>query len=39
LGKNRIVAAFGEATFETIEAAPEGLREVSGIEEFRAIPV
>jgi exodeoxyribonuclease V alpha subunit len=32
----RIVAAFGSATFETIEAAPERLREVSGIGEFRA---
>jgi exodeoxyribonuclease V alpha subunit len=32
----RIVAAFGVATFETIEAAPERLREVSGIGEFRA---
>ncbi len=27
----RIVAAFGVATFETIEATPERLREVSGI--------
>ncbi|WP_036262892.1 SF1B family DNA helicase RecD2 [Methylocapsa aurea] len=33
---NRIVAAFGEATFEIIEANPEKLREVSGIGEFRA---
>ena len=32
----RIVAAFGEATFEIIEASPEKLREVSGIGEFRA---
>ena len=32
----RIVAAFGEATFEVIEASPEKLREVSGIGEFRA---
>ncbi len=27
----RIVAAFGESTFEIIEAAPERLTEVSGI--------
>ena len=32
----RIVAAFGEATFEIIEASPEKLRDVSGIGEFRA---
>jgi exodeoxyribonuclease V alpha subunit len=32
----RIVGAFGEATFEIIEAAPEKLREVPGIGEFRA---
>ena len=32
----RIVAAFGEATFEIIEASPEKLREVPGIGEFRA---
>jgi exodeoxyribonuclease V alpha subunit len=32
----RIVAAFGVATFETIEATPEKLKEVSGIGEFRA---
>ncbi len=32
----RIVAAFGEGTFEIIEAAPEKLREVPGIGEFRA---
>jgi exodeoxyribonuclease V alpha subunit len=32
----RIVGAFGEATFEIIEAAPERLREVPGIGEFRA---
>ena len=32
----RIVAAFGEKTFEVIEAAPERMREVSGIGEFRA---
>jgi len=32
----RIVAAFGETTFEVIEANPEKLREVSGIGEFRA---
>jgi exodeoxyribonuclease V alpha subunit len=32
----RIVAAFGAATFEVIEANPEKLREVSGIGEFRA---
>ena len=32
----RIVVAFGEATFEIIEASPEKLREVSGIGEFRA---
>ena len=32
----RIVAAFGAATFEIIEASPEKLREVSGIGEFRA---
>lgn len=32
----RIVAAFGEQTFEIIEAAPVRMREVSGIGEFRA---
>ena len=32
----RIVAAFGEGTFEIIEAEPERMREVSGIGEFRA---
>ena len=32
----RIVAAFGEKTFEVIEAEPERMREVSGIGEFRA---
>ena len=32
----RIVGAFGEGTFEIIEAAPEKLREVPGIGEFRA---
>jgi exodeoxyribonuclease V alpha subunit len=32
----RIVGAFGEATFEIIEASPEKLREVPGIGEFRA---
>jgi exodeoxyribonuclease V alpha subunit len=32
----RIVGAFGEKTFEVIEAAPERMREVSGIGEFRA---
>ncbi len=32
----RIVAAFGEATFEIIEASPEKLRDVCGIGEFRA---
>jgi exodeoxyribonuclease V alpha subunit len=32
----RIVAVFGVATFETIEANPEKLREVSGIGELRA---
>jgi exodeoxyribonuclease V alpha subunit len=32
----RIVGTFGEATFEIIEAAPEKLREVPGIGEFRA---
>nr|WP_244593446.1 helix-hairpin-helix domain-containing protein [Methylosinus trichosporium] len=32
----RIVAAFGVATFETIEATPEKLKVVSGIGEFRA---
>ena len=32
----RIVGVFGEATFEIIEAAPEKLREVPGIGEFRA---
>ncbi len=32
----RIVTAFGEKTFEVIEAAPERMREVSGIGEFRA---
>ena len=33
---NRIVGAFGEATFEIIEADPERLRDVPGIGEFRA---
>jgi exodeoxyribonuclease V alpha subunit len=32
----RIVGAFGEGTFEVIEANPEKLREVPGIGEFRA---
>jgi exodeoxyribonuclease V alpha subunit len=32
----RIVAVFGAATFEIIEASPEKLRDVSGIGEFRA---
>ena len=32
----RIVGAFGEGTFEIIEAAPQKLREVPGIGEFRA---
>src|SRR4051794_33461219 len=32
----RIVAAFGEATFEIIEAQPERLTEVSGIGPLRA---
>src|SRR5215217_7075440 len=32
----RIVAAFGEATFEIIEATPERLTEVSGIGPWRA---
>ena len=32
----RIVGAFGEGTFEIIEAAPEKLRDVPGIGEFRA---
>jgi exodeoxyribonuclease V alpha subunit len=32
----RIVAAFGEKTFEIIEAEPARMREVSGIGEFRA---
>src|SRR5215208_4184628 len=32
----RIVAAFGESTFEIIEAAPERLTEVSGIGPWRA---
>ncbi|SFK90923.1 helix-hairpin-helix domain-containing protein, partial [Methylocapsa palsarum] len=32
----RIVDAFGQATFEIIEDAPEKLREVPGIGEFRA---
>ena len=32
----RIVGAFGEGTFEIIEATPEKLREVPGIGEFRA---
>ena len=32
----RIVAAFGEGTFEIIEAEPARLREVSGIGEMRA---
>ena len=32
----RIVAAFGESTFEVIEAAPERLTEVSGIGPWRA---
>jgi ERCC4-type nuclease len=34
----RIVAAFGEATFEVIEASPEKLREVPGIGEFGLDP-
>ena len=32
----RIVGVFGDATFEIIEAAPERLKEVPGIGEFRA---
>ncbi len=32
----RIVAVFGAATFEIIEANPEKLKGVSGIGEFRA---
>jgi exodeoxyribonuclease V alpha subunit len=32
----RIVAAFGEATFETIQAEPERLKEVAGIGPWRA---
>jgi exodeoxyribonuclease V alpha subunit len=32
----RIVGAFGEATFDIIEADPKRLREVTGIGEFRA---
>ena len=32
----RIVSAFGEGTFDIIEASPEKLREVPGIGEFRA---
>src|SRR3954470_3313189 len=32
----RIVAAFGEGTFETIEASPERLTEVTGIGPWRA---
>lgn len=32
----RIVDAFGQETFETIEASPEKLKGVSGIGEFRA---
>ena len=32
----RIVAAFGEATFDIIEASPERLTEVPGIGKFRA---
>ena len=32
----RIVGAFGEGTFDIIEASPEKLREVPGIGEFRA---
>ncbi len=32
----RIVDAFGQGTFEIIEASPEKLRDVSGIGEFRA---
>ena len=32
----RIVAAFGEATFDIIEATPDRLKEVSGIGPLRA---
>src|SRR3712207_7412006 len=32
----RLVAAFGESTFEVIEAAPERLTEVAGIGPWRA---
>jgi exodeoxyribonuclease V alpha subunit len=35
----RIVAAFGEATFEIVEAEPVRLREVSGIGEMRAMRI
>src|SRR5918911_3126436 len=35
----RIVAAFGESTFEVIEAAPERLTEVSGIGPWRAAKI
>src|SRR5271165_4558070 len=35
----RIVAVFGAATFEIIEASPEKLRDVSGIGEFRAAKI
>ncbi|KAF2992868.1 ATP-dependent RecD-like DNA helicase [Methylocystis sp. MJC1] len=35
----RIVTAFGEQTFEIIEAEPERMREVSGIGEFRAAKI
>lgn len=35
----RIVAVFGAATFEIIEASPEKLRDVSGVGEFRAAKI
>jgi exodeoxyribonuclease V alpha subunit len=35
----RIVAIFGAATFEIIEASPEKLRDVSGIGQFRAAKI
>lgn len=35
----RIVAVFGAATFEIIEASPEKLRHVSGIGKFRAAKI
>ena len=33
----RIVAAFGEATFDIIEASPDRLKEVSGIGPYEGL--